>query len=140
PIFVSRAGAQLSVSGRERPMPFVISNVEGDEVHFIQAGDVQFATAYGNITGVPGDFVFVPRAVPYRIETAKGPTLSLIVETPGAVRFEAAPKFEPLSERATVASSAPLAVETTVLVRSFDGVTRYVKPYDPLTMVSVSGG
>jgi homogentisate 1,2-dioxygenase len=140
PIFLSRTGAQLSVSRRERPMPFVISNVEADEVHFVQAGDVRFATAYGNITGVPGDLVFVPRAVPYRIETAKGPTLSLIVETPGAVRFDAAPKFEPLSERATVASSAPLAVETTVLVKSFDGVTRYVKPYDPLTMVSVSAG
>ena len=64
PIFLSRTGAQLCVSQRERPMPFVISNVEADEVHFIQEGQVRFATAYGKITGVPGDFVFVPRAVP----------------------------------------------------------------------------
>ncbi|MGZ9272991.1 MAG: hypothetical protein ACXW6T_28035, partial [Candidatus Binatia bacterium] len=140
PIFISRTGAQLSVSARERAMPFVISNVEADEVHFIQEGDVQFATAYGNITGRPGDFVFIPRAVSFRIVTERGPTLSLIVETPGAVRFDAAPKFSPQSETASIESSPAQAVETILLVKSFDGITRYVKPYNPLAMVSVSGG
>ena len=140
PIFLSRTGAQLSVSGRERPMPFVISNVEADEVHFIQAGEARFATAYGSITGLPGDFVFIPRAVPYRVVTETGPTLSLIVETPGALRFDAAPKFDPINETATVESSPPQAIETTSLVKSFDGVTRYTKPYNPLAIVSVSGG
>jgi homogentisate 1,2-dioxygenase len=140
PIFVSRSGAQLSVSGRRRPMPFVISNVEADEVHFIQTGEVRFATAYGWIAAVPGDFVVIPRSVPYRIDSVEGPTLSMIVEIPGAVKFDAAPKFDPQITVPTVESSTPQAGETTLLVKSFDGVTRYVKPYSPLAMVSVSGG
>ncbi|MBM4297089.1 MAG: homogentisate 1,2-dioxygenase, partial [Deltaproteobacteria bacterium] len=140
PVMLSRTGAQLCVSVRERPMPFVIANVEADEVHFIQQGEVRFATAYGNITGGAGDFVFIPRAVPYRIETERGPTLSLIVETPGATKFAAAPQFEPQIESAVIESRPAQSVETTVLLKSFDGVTRYVKPYDPFAMVSVSGG
>lgn len=140
PVMLSRTGAQLSVSGRERPMPFVISNVEADEVHFIQQGEVHFATAYGNITGDAGDFVFIPRAVPYRIEIEKGPTLALIVETPGAAKFAAAPKFEPQIQSAVIESRPAQSTETILLVKSFDGVTRYVKPYDPFAMVSVSGG
>ena len=56
PVMLSRTGAQLSVSARQRPMPFVVSNVEADEVHFVQQGEVRFATAYGNISGLPGDF------------------------------------------------------------------------------------
>lgn len=140
PVFLGRSGAQLCVSGREQPMPFVIQNVEADEVHFIQQGEVCFTTAYGHITGSPGDFVFIPRAVPYRIETAKGPTLSLIVETPGAIKFDAVPKFEPRIESAAVESHPAQVAENVLLVKSFDGVTRYVKPYDPFAMVSVSGG
>ena len=140
PIFVSRSGAQLSVSGRRRPMPFVVSNVEADEVHFIQSGQVRFATAYGWIEAVPGDFVFIPRAVPYQIDSVEGATLSMIVEIPGAVKFDGAPKFDPRIAVPTVESSTPLAGETTLLVKSFDGVTRYVKPYSPLAMVSVSNG
>lgn len=140
PVMLSRTGAQLSVSARRRPMPFVVSNVEADEVHFIQQGDVRFATAYGNITGIPGDFVFIPRAVPYRITTQQGPTLSLIVETPGAAKFAAAPAFEPQIESAVFANRPTQSVETTVLLKSFDGVTRYVKPHDPFAMVAVSGG
>ena len=140
PIFVGRSGAQLSVSARMRPMPFVVSNVEADEVHFIQQGEVGFATAYGNITGMPGDFVFIPRAVPYRVSPVKLPTLSLVVETPGALRFDAKPPFTPRSESATIDDAAAQDAETVVLVKSFDGVTRYVKPYNVLAAVSISGG
>ncbi|MGH7816569.1 MAG: homogentisate 1,2-dioxygenase, partial [Candidatus Binatia bacterium] len=139
-VFTSRTGAQLSVSGREQPMPFVLSNVEADEVHFIQQGEIGFATAYGNITGVAGDFVFIPRAVPYTVRPLQTPTLTLIVETPGALRFDRAPEFLPRSETATLDSSSSQEGETVLLVKSFDGITRYVKPYNILTAVSMSGG
>jgi len=140
PIYTSRSGAQLSVSGRQRSMPFVISNVEADEVHFIQTGDVRFATAYGRITGIPGDFVFIPRAVPYQVDGVDGPTLSMIVEIPGAVKFDAVPEFTAQLGSPIVESSTPQAAETTLLVKSFDGITRYIKPDNPLAMFAVSGG
>jgi len=140
PIFTARSGAQLSVSGREQPMPFVLSNVEADEVHFIQQGEIGFVTAYGNITGVAGDFVFIPRAVSYTVRPSQGPNLSLIVETPGAIRFSSAPEFSPKSEYATIDNSAAEEGETILLVKSFDGVTRYVKPYNILAAVAFAGG
>jgi len=140
PIFVSRSGAQLSVTGRRQPMPFVISNVEADEIHFIQTGAVHFATAYGSVAAQPGDFVFIPRAVPYQIDRVGGDTLSLIAEIPGAVKFAATPEFEARIIAPEIESATPQRGETNVLVKSFDGLTRYVKPESPLAMVSVSGG
>jgi homogentisate 1,2-dioxygenase len=140
PVFTARSGAQLSVSRRQQPMPFVLSNVEADEVHFIQQGEIGFATAYGNITGGAGDFVFIPRAVPYSVRPTQGPTLSLIVESPGALRFDAAPPFPPKIESAVLKESTTHGGETILLVKSFDGVTRYLKPYNILAAVSLAGG
>ncbi len=140
PIFTARTGAQLCLSARQQPMPFVVSNVEADEVHFIQQGEIGFATAYGNITGVAGDFVFIPRAVPYSVRPSRGPNLSLILETPGAIRFSSAPEFSPKSEYATIDNSVAPEGETVLLVKSFDGITRYLKPYNILAAVSMAGG
>jgi homogentisate 1,2-dioxygenase len=140
PVLVGRSGVQLSISGRERPMPFVVSNVEADEVYFIQEGEVAFATAYGKIGGLPGDFVFIPRAVPYTVRPVQGPTLMVIVEIPGAVRLDMAPSFAPQRESATVEMPGNDDGETTWLVKSFDGVTRYVKPYNVLAAVSMDAG
>ena len=139
PVLVGRSGVQLSVSGRDRPMPFVFSNVEADEVHFIQQGEVTFATAYGTIGGLPGDFVFMPRAVPYSVRPMRGPTLMMIVEIPGAVHLDMAPPFAVPTESATVERSDG-AGETTWLVKSFDGVTRYSKPHNVLAAGSLDGG
>jgi homogentisate 1,2-dioxygenase len=140
PVLMGRSGVRLSVSGRERAMPFVFSNVEADEVHFIQDGEVAFVTAYGKIVGMPGDFVFIPRAVPYRVEPVRGPTLMVIVETPGAVRLDMVPPFSAPSESATLEMSGNDEGEITWLVKSFDGVTRYVKPYNLFAAVSMDGG
>lgn len=140
PILSARTGVQLSICRSERPMPFIVSNVEADEVHFIQDGEIGFATAYGNITGVPGDFVFIPRAVPYSARPLRGPSLSVIVETPGAIRFDAAPPFSAESEAAILETSESREGETILLVKSFDGVTRYVKPHNVLAAVSMNGG
>lgn len=140
PIFVSRSGAQLSVSGRRQPMPFVIANVEADEIHFIQTGALRFATAYGSIGAVAGDFVFIPRAVPYQIDSVAGATLSMIAEITGSVKFDAAPKFDPRIVVPITEDFTPQAGETMLVVKSFDGVTRYLKPDSPLAIVSVSGG
>jgi homogentisate 1,2-dioxygenase len=139
-IFVSRSGGLLSVSGRKEPMPFVVQNVEADEVHFIQEGELRYATAYGRITAVAGDFVFIPRAVPYQVDVTDGLTLSVIMEIPGAVKFDGRPKFDARMVAPVLESGAPARAETTVLVKSFDGVTRYIKPYSPLALLSVSGG
>jgi homogentisate 1,2-dioxygenase len=62
----SKIGVQLLVSGRTRPMPFVVRNVDADEIHFIQSGEVKFETDAGSLLANEGDFVCLPRSVAYR--------------------------------------------------------------------------
>jgi homogentisate 1,2-dioxygenase len=140
PIMVARSGTQLSVSGRAHPMPFVVSNVEADEVHFIQEGEVTFVTSYGSLMGGPGDFVIIPRGVPYSVRPTQNPYLAVIVETPGALAFDPAPSFEPEIERSVIDSSIRENDETMLLIKSFDGVTRYAKPTNPLASAKVTDG
>ncbi len=135
-----RTGVRLSVSGRARAMPFVVSNVEADEVHFVQEGELEFRTAYGTITGAPGDFVVIPRGIPYRVRPLTGSSLSVIVETPGALRFDPSPTFGAGLRRATIGEGEAEDVETVWLLRSFDGVTRYVKPTNPLATQALVDG
>jgi homogentisate 1,2-dioxygenase len=139
PILAARSGVQLSIWRSERAMPFVVSNVEADEVHFIQEGETFFATAYGNIAAVPGDFVFVPRTIPYSARPLRGPSLSVVVEIPGAMRLDQSPPFTAESEAAIIESSESGEGQTVLLVKSFDGVTRYVKPHDVLAAASMNG-
>jgi homogentisate 1,2-dioxygenase len=43
-VATSKIGIQLLISGRAQPMPFVVRNVDADEFHFIQSGEVKFET------------------------------------------------------------------------------------------------
>ena len=135
-----RTGVQLSVSGRAHPMPFVVSNVEADEVHFVHEGELEFRTAYGTLTGEPGDFVVIPRGIPYRVRPQTGSSLSVIVETPGALQFEPSPTFGTGLRRAVIGEDEAQDVETVLLLKSFDGVTRYVKPTNPLATQALLDG
>ena len=140
PFLAGRTGVQLSVSGRAHAMPFVLSNVEADEVHFVQEGELEFRTAYGTLTGAPGDFVVIPRGIPYRVRALTGSSLSVIVETPGAVRFDPSPTFGSGIRRAVISEGEAEDLETVLLLKSFDGVTRYVKPTNPLATQALADG
>lgn len=137
PIMVARSGTQLSVSGRAHPMPFVVSNVEADEVHFVQEGEAEFVTSYGSLIGGSGDFVIIPRGVPHSVQPRQNPYLAVIVEIPGALKFDPSPAFEPKIGRSAVTAAAREKDETILLIRSFDGVTRYVKPGNPLASKAI---
>jgi homogentisate 1,2-dioxygenase len=140
PILTTRSGLSLAASGRQGPMPFVVSNVEADEIHFMQEGQLEFITDHGTLAAAPGEFVCIPRAVAYAVRPLQAPTLSLVVEVPGAVGLEHPELFGPDVERATIDTARPSGGETVVLVKAFDGVTRYVKPHDPLAAVTLVDG
>jgi homogentisate 1,2-dioxygenase len=74
------------------------------------------------------------------VRPLRTPTLSLIVETPGAARLEPAALEGVPVERPTVERAASAGGETVVLVKAFDGITRYVKPHDPLAAVALVRG
>jgi homogentisate 1,2-dioxygenase len=139
-LMAARSGARLSVSSRAQPMPFVVSNVEADEVHFVQGGELEFVTDHGAVVAGPGDFVCIPRAVQYRVEPRQMPTLSVVLEIPGALRLDAP---EPTLATVVRPAARPVSLtagSTTLLVKSFDGITRYTKPHDPLAGGALAQG
>ena len=69
-------------------MPFVLRNVEAEEIHFIQEGEIAFHTEYGSITGTPGDFVHIPRSIAYRAVPARSPVVDFVIENPGPFKFD----------------------------------------------------
>ncbi len=141
PLLAARTGFRLSVSGRAAPTPFLVSNVEADEIHFVQDGVLEFATDQGTLRGGPGDFVCIPRAIAYRVTPLQTPTRSLVLELPGAVSLGDPALWAGDVERA--AADAPSWADggdTVVLVKAFDGVTRYVRPHNPLARVALHDG
>src|ERR1700723_4676122 len=81
-VATSKIGVRLLVPGRTHPMPFVVRNVDADEIHFIQSGEVKFETDAGSLLASEGDFVCLPRSVAYRFAPTKGKVRSLIVASP----------------------------------------------------------
>lgn len=71
----------VSVSRRSAPMPFCFRNVDGDELYFIHQGRARFETELGRLTADPGDFVYLPRNVLYRVVPEDQDTLHVILET-----------------------------------------------------------
>jgi homogentisate 1,2-dioxygenase len=131
PILAARNGFQISVSRRQAPMPFLVCNAEADEVHFVHEGVLEFATDHGPIVATPGDFVCIPRGIIYGVMPLEVPTLSVVLDVPTAVGLGDPAGWAGDVERADFDAPSALGGETVVLVKSFDGVTRYVRPHDP---------
>lgn len=141
----SRHGVSLSMSGREARTPFVWRNAENDEVHFVQAGELDYVTDFGTLRAVPGDFVCLPRAVTYRVVPVSTPTLRIILETPEQVLLKPPAPFGMVNLARDVARPDPALSSredgpTRLLVKSYDGITRFTVPRDPLTIDAVIGG
>lgn len=135
----ARSGLRLSLSRRVAPMPYVLRNVECDEIHFIQEGEIEFRTDFGIMTGLPGDFVCIPRSVAYRATPRAGQVLDLIVESPGAVYFDTPSPAGMIHFGNHVIHASPEAgsaadAPTTLLLRGGDDVTRFEKAHDPLSI------
>lgn len=149
-VLTSAAGAAIGLSRRREAMPFVFRNVECDELHFIQSGSVRFDTEFGAIEAAEDDFVFIPRSVAYRTVPLSEDLLALIVESPQALDFDLPTQFGMVNmamdvRRAAVApptappSAAPPPVHELIL-KARDGLTRFLKPTDPLFAVAHIAG
>lgn len=137
-IATSRAGLRMSVSGRREAMPFVIRNVECDEVHFVQSGNVLFETEFGEIEAQAGDFVFIPRSIAYKFHPVAGGMRSLIIESPWALKVNA--PFGVIMPgdigHATVKPNQTRACDTKLVVKTRDDITTFDLPYDPTVLLA----
>lgn len=139
-VAASRLGVRLLVSGRRRPMPYVIRNVEADEIHFIQSGTVKFETGVGSLTAEEGDFVCIPRAVAYRYAPLGDAMRSLIVESPSALKLSPPAPTGMLNvardvKYARVDAEIPSGGPTRLVLKSLDEEnTIFTLPHDPLSL------
>lgn len=151
PIMVSRnQDITISLSRRREAMPFVLRNVEADELHFIQRGRVRFDTEFGSLEAGEGDFVCLPRSSAYRLSPLSPDLLDLIIESAGAFNFDTPAPFGMVDHgrdvrRAAIAppGSTPPAASAgphVLILKAADGVTKYVKPVDPLATIAQVGG
>ncbi|UCV17783.1 hypothetical protein [Ferribacterium limneticum] len=138
-IATSREGLRMSMSGRKEAMPFVIRNVECDEVHFVQSGSVRFETEFGELDAEAGDFVFIPRAVAYKFHPVSGGMRSLIIESPWALKVNAPFGVIMPSDigRPTVKPNPTRDCETKLVVKTRDDLTTFVLPYDPTVLLAL---
>jgi homogentisate 1,2-dioxygenase len=145
PFMRSVSGVVLSASGRRRSTPWAIRNVECDEIHYIQDGEIDYVTDFGTITVSPGDFLHLPRAITYRVVPRSESTLSVIIETPEAAKLAPPAPFGMINLSASIKRPDPSRSsaepgETTLLVKSFDGATVFTKPNDPMAIRRHLGG
>jgi homogentisate 1,2-dioxygenase len=143
-----RTGLRISLSTRHEAMPFTFRNVETDEIHFVQEGSFQFQTDCGTLDADPGDFIVIPRSVAYRVTPATAGRVT-IVESPGAMTLDTPtpvgminPALD-ISYPSWTAGAPPLRTsdrESVLLLKSFDGITRFTKAEDPLAIAAIAPG
>jgi homogentisate 1,2-dioxygenase len=139
-VATSRQGVKLLVSGRRKPMPYVVRNVEADEIHFIQSGSVKFETDVGSLTAEEGDFVCIPRAVAYRYAPTGDAMRSIIVESPSALKLSPPAPTGMLNvardlKQAKVDPEIPAGGPTKLILKASDGEnTVFTMPHDPLSL------
>lgn len=136
PFAASRHGVVLSVSARTAAMPYAFRNTECDELHFIQAGELEYATDFGNLKAGPGDFVGIGRTVTYRVNPLTKSTLRLLVETPEIIDVKPPAPFGMVNfgrdfKHPVIEPGAPDG-QTEIWLKSFDGITRFTAPHNPL--------
>ena len=144
PIGVSRSGVTLSVSRRSAPMPYVFRNAECDELHFVQEGELEYLTDWGSVTAGPGDFVWLGRTVSYRVNPASESSLRVILETPEVINLTPPAPFGMVNTgrhlKRPVAGPPAEDAETEIWIKSFDGVTKFTAPHNPLSLLMVVDG
>lgn len=144
PVLVGRNGLQLSVSKRRSSMNFAIRNTEGDELHFIQHGAARFVTDFGSLDVAALDFILIPRAITYSIETPSEDFASLILTSPDPLNFDTPAPFGMINfgkaVRKPQIDGNQKSGPTRLLIRSFDGITAFEMAHDPIRALMQVGG
>ena len=141
----SNRGVRLRLSGRRVKSEVVVRNVEADELHFIQQGEVRFETDSGSLDAKQGDFVFLPRSTAYRFHATTATMCDLILESASPLKFVTPYQVGMINFARDLqrASAVPVADDgvTKLLLRAWDGEdTLFTLPNNPLAMERHFGG
>lgn len=64
-----------------------VANNDGDELFFIHHGQARLQTSFGELNVGDGDYVWVPRSLPYRFVDVRGPMLIMTNEVKKGLRL-----------------------------------------------------
>ena len=149
-LVVANRDIRLSYVAANQPSP-LYRNATGDECVFVESGRAVVETAFGPLSVGPGDYVVLPGATTHRW-VPSGPLRALVIEAAGHIGpprryrsatgqfLESAPYCE-RDFRAPVELPAPAGPqgETSVLVRSAGGGTRFLFSQHPFDVVGWDG-
>jgi homogentisate 1,2-dioxygenase len=139
-VATSQMGVRLSLSRRREPMPFVLRNVEADEIHFVQSGAARFETDVGVINVEEHDLLCIPRSIAYRVTPTIDRYMSVIVESRSRLRLAPpAPtgmiNFGRDVQYAQINAEMPAGGRTKLVLKTQDEpFTTFVLPHDPLAL------
>lgn len=141
----SDCGVRLRLSGRQVKSARITRNVEADELHFIQDGEVKFETDAGSLTAQQGDFVYLPRATAYRFYALSATMCDLILETRSTLKFVTPYQVGVINFARDLQRATPESViddgVTELVLRAWDGEdTLFMLPNNPLGMDRAFGG
>src|SRR5579883_1470136 len=86
-VMLSNDDVSIAISRRRAAMPYRYRDMDGDLLYFVHRGTGTFATEFGPIAYVPGDYVMLPKATTYRHLPDPGDSLFLVVESAGPIRM-----------------------------------------------------
>lgn len=66
-----------------------VSNNDGDELFYLHSGNATLQTSFGDLQIGPGDYVWVPRSLPYRFVQVTGPAMWLALEIKKGLKLPA---------------------------------------------------
>jgi homogentisate 1,2-dioxygenase len=146
-LLAQSARLRLRLSGRRAPGDVIIRNVEVDELHFIQEGEVKFETDFGCIIAGPGDFVCLPRSTAYRFYATSdsGKMRDFILESTEPLKFDTPYPVGVINFGRDLERALPEAIADTgltkLLLRAWEGDdTLFTVPSNPLAMANHIGG
>jgi homogentisate 1,2-dioxygenase len=79
------ADVVLSVAHPSLPDPTYVANADADELIYVHEGGGTVRSVLGDLTFVQGDYVCLPRGLPYRLLPSAGAQYSLSMELAGGV-------------------------------------------------------
>ena len=141
----SGKGVRLRLSGRRVKSEVIVRNVEADELHFIQDGEVRFETDAGGLDARRGDFVCLPRSTAYRYHATSASMRSLIIESTSPFKFSTPYPVGVINFGRDLVRATPEAIPDSgpmkVLLRAWEGEdTLFTVPSNPLSIARHMGG
>lgn len=136
-VAMTGGGVALSVSKFSGVRSYLWRNVDADELHFVQSGNLTYATEFGILEACPGDFVLIPRSVTYYLMNPGGSSLRLIVESPNRLELRPPALFGMINMGRDVGRPQQHGMEQfevprKLVIKSIDGITSFQLVNNPL--------